>query len=64
MQRMVTGSFFHESWTTGMSLYDKDECDIQGLTLQNAKKVAKDTYPIAPQLDTCRLLVDKDVLPF
>ena len=34
----------------GMALFDKDEKELLGLSLQEAKKKAKDTYPIAPQL--------------
>ena len=47
----------------GMSLFDKDEKELLGLSLQEAKKKAKDTYPIAPQLDPCRPLVGQDSVP-
>ena len=47
----------------GMPLYDKNEYELQGLTLQDARKTAKEAYPIARQLDWCRLMVDQDVLP-
>ena len=49
--------------TPGMALYDKDECELQGLALAGAKKIARDTYPIALQLDCYRLLVGQDSLP-
>ena len=49
--------------TPGMALYDKDECELQGLALAGAKRIAKETYPIAPQLDCYRLLVGQDALP-
>ena len=47
----------------GMTLFDKDEKELLGLSLQEAKKKAKDTYPIAPQLDPCRPLVGQDSVP-
>ena len=37
----------------GTPLFDKDGKEILGIALQEAKKVAKDTHPIAPQLDSC-----------
>ena len=43
----------------GMSLYDKDQ--LLGVALQGVKRKAKDTYPIAPQLDSCRPLCDKSL---
>ena len=49
--------------TPGMPLFDKYENELQGQALTNAKKLAKETYPIAPQLDPCRLLVGQDELP-
>ena len=49
--------------TPEMPLYDKNEYELQGVTLQDARKTAKEAYPIAPQLDWCRLLVDQDALP-
>ena len=49
--------------TPGMALYDKDECELQGLALAGAKEIARDTYPIAPQLDCYRLLVGQNSLP-
>ena len=47
----------------GMPLYDKDEHELLGISLQEAKKKAKDTYPIPPQLDTYRPLVGQDSVP-
>ena len=41
----------------GMQLYDQEAKEIHGLELQEAKMVAKATYPIAPQLDACRPLI-------
>ena len=38
----------------GMALFDKNERELQGMALIEAKKVAKNTYPIAPQLDSLR----------
>ena len=36
-------------------LYDRSEKAVAGSALQEVKRVAKETYPIAPQLDACRL---------
>ena len=47
----------------GMALFDKNEREFLGLSLQESKKNAKDTYPIAPQLDPCRPLVGQDSVP-
>ena len=47
----------------GMALYDREEHELRGETLQEAKKEAKDTYPIAPQLDPCRPLVRQESVP-
>ena len=47
----------------GMPLYDRFGNELHGIMLQEAKRVAKETYPIAPQLDTCKLLVGQDKLP-
>ena len=47
----------------GMPLYDRHEKVLTGTALQEAKRVAKETFPIAPQLDSCRLLVGQDKLP-
>ena len=47
----------------GMSLYDKDQTELLGVALQEAKRKAKDTYPIAPQLDSCRPLVGQQSIP-
>ena len=49
--------------TPGMPLYDKNGHELQGIALSEAKKVAKETYPIVPQLDSYRLLVGQDSLP-
>ena len=43
----------------GMPLFDRDEQELLGIPLSEAKKKAKDTYPIAPQLDPCRPLVNQ-----
>ena len=48
--------------TPGVPLCDRSEKTLTGNTLQEAKRVAKETYPIAPQLDACRLLVGQDRL--
>ena len=47
----------------GMPLFDKDEKEILGIALQDAKRVAKDTHPIAPQLDSCHPLVGQATVP-
>ena len=47
----------------GMPLYDRHEKVLTGTALQKAQKVAKKTFPIALQLDGCRLLVGQDKLP-
>ena len=47
----------------GMALFDRDERELLGLSLQEAKKKAKDTYPIAPQLDPCRPLFGQESVP-
>ena len=47
----------------GMSLYDKFEKELTGNALLAARRTAKETYPIAPQLDVCRLMVGQDKLP-
>ena len=48
---------------SGMALYDREKKEIHGIALQEAKRVAKETYPIAPQLDACRPLVGQDSMP-
>ena len=48
--------------TPGVPLYDRSEKALTGSALQEAKKVAKETYPIASQLDACLLLVGQDRL--
>ena len=47
----------------GMPLFDKEEKELLGAALQNAKKKAKDTYPIPPQLDSYRPLVGQESVP-
>ena len=47
----------------GMPLYDKQEREILGTALQEAKKKAKEVYPIPPQLDSYRPLVGQDSIP-
>ena len=47
----------------GMALYDQEERELLGESLQEAKKKAKDSYPIAPQLDPCRPLVGQESVP-
>ena len=49
--------------TPGLPLYDKEEVELQGIALQEAKRIAKDMHPISPQRDPCRLLVGQDKLP-
>ena len=43
--------------TTGMALYDREEKEIYGIALQEARRVDKETYRNAPQRDACRPLV-------
>ena len=47
----------------GMALFDGEGREIYGIPLQEAKKKAKNTYPIAPQLDVCRPLVGQESVP-
>ena len=47
----------------GMPLFDKDCKEILGIALQKAKRTAKDTYPIAPQLDSRHPLVGQSAVP-
>ena len=49
--------------TPGLPLYDKEEVELQGIALQEAKRIVKDMHPISPQHDPCRLLVGQDKLP-
>ena len=49
--------------TPGLALYDREEVELQGIALQEAKRTAKDTYPIPPQHGPRRLLVGQDRLP-
>ena len=44
------------------TLYDENEREILGVSLQEAKKKAKDTYAFA-KLDPCRPLVGQDWVP-
>ena len=34
--------------TPGLALYDREEVELQGIALQEAKRTAKDTYPTPP----------------
>ena len=43
-----------------MLLFDRDERKLLGVALQDAKKKAKDNYPIPPQLDAYRPLVGQE----
>ena len=47
----------------GMALFDREGREIYGISLQEAKKKAKNNYPIAPQLDVCRPLVGQETVP-
>ena len=47
----------------GMALYDKDGVEILGISLNEARKKATDTYLIVPQRDACRPLVGQDSVP-
>ena len=47
----------------GMALFDKEGREMYGIQLQEAKKKAKNNYPIAPQLDSCHPLVGQDTIP-
>ena len=49
--------------TPGLALYDKEEGEILGASLQDAKRKAKEMYPIAPQLDIRRPLVGQETVP-
>ena len=46
----------------GTPLRDKSEREILGMALQEAKKVAKDTHPVAPQLDSCHPIVGQAIV--
>ena len=46
-----------------MPLFNKDEKEILGVALKDAKKKAKDMYPITPQLDSLRPLVGQETVP-
>ena len=47
----------------GMPLYDKDERELLGIAVQEAKKKAKEVYPIPLQLDSYRPLVGQESVP-
>ena len=47
----------------GLPLFDRSEKELVGSALKEATRSAKEMYPIAPQLDVCRLLVGQDKLP-
>ena len=47
----------------GMPLFDRDAKELLGVALQDAKKEAKDNYPIPPQLDSYRPLVGQKSVP-
>ena len=49
--------------TPGLPLFDRSEKELVGSALKEATRIAKEMYPIAPQLDVCRLLVGQDKLP-
>ena len=49
--------------TPGLPLFDQNENELHGVGLQEAKRRARESHPIAPQLDSCRLLVGQDRLP-
>ena len=46
-----------------MSLFDRDQSELLGVASQEAKKKAKETYPIAPLLDSYRPLVGQKSVP-
>ena len=47
----------------GMPFFDRDEKKLLGVALQDAKKKAKDNYPIPPQLDSYRPFVGQESVP-
>ena len=47
----------------GTPIYDRDGKELLVISLQEAKKRARETYPIAPQLDRCRPLVGQETVP-
>ena len=49
--------------TPGAPLFDQHENELLGIALQEAKRIAKEMYPISPQLDFCKLLVGQKRLP-
>ena len=50
--------------TPRLPLFDRTEKKLVENALKEATKKAKETYPIAPQLDVCRLLVAQDNVPY
>ena len=46
-----------------MPLFDKDEKEMLGVTLEDAKKRARDMYPISPQFDSLRPFVGQESVP-
>ena len=49
--------------TPGLPLNDQNENEFHVVGLQEAKRRARESHLIAPQLDSCRLLVGQDRLP-
>ena len=49
--------------TPGITLFDRSEKELVGSELNEATRVAKEMYRIAPQMDVYRLLVRQDKLP-
>ena len=49
--------------TPGAPLFDQHENELLGIALQEAKRIAKEMYPISPQLDSCKLLVGQERIP-
>ena len=43
--------------TPGTPIFDQYENELLGIALQEAKMIAREMYPIPPQLDSCKLLV-------
>ena len=49
--------------TPGLPLFDKDENELSGQALIDARKKAKSTHPLPPSLDVCHLRVGQECLP-
>ena len=47
----------------GMALFDKNERELQDMALIEVKRIAKNTHPIAPELDALRPLVGQHSIP-